>query len=73
MSDGSGEIIVKGGSCELHFEEGLFEKDPNDPKRHKHKKNHVNIRRIVITGNRNFDSGDIPGGFKGDVNITFKP
>ena len=73
MSDGSGEIIIKGGSCELHFEEGLFDKDPNDPKRHKHKKDQVNIRRIVITGNQNFDSSDIPGGFKGEVKITFKP
>lgn len=73
MSDGSGEIIIKGGSCEIHFDDGLFQKDSNDPKRHQHKHDHVNIRRIVIKGNQKFDSQDIPGGFKGEVRITFKP
>lgn len=73
MSDGSGEIIIKGGSCEIHFDDGLFKKDPNDPKRRKHSHDTLKIKRIVITGNQSFDSNDIPGGFRGEIKITCKP
>lgn len=82
-SDGSGEIIIKGGSCEIHFNDGVFDKDASEPgkQKHKHKKD-VKIRRIVITGNKlfdkdnivggSFDSGDIAGGFKGEITISYK-
>ena len=65
-----GDIIIKGGSCEIHFDDGLYKKDPSDPKRRKHSNATLRIKRIVITGNRQFDSQDIADGFKGDITIT---
>ena len=70
-SDGSGEIIIKGGSCEIHFDDGVLARDPTETKRRKHKHDTLKIKRIVITGNQSFDSNDIPGGFKGEIRIKY--
>lgn len=67
-----GVIIIKGGSCEIHFDDSVFKHDPTGQKR-KHKHDSLKIQRIVITGNQAFDSNDIPGGFKGEITITCKP
>ena len=72
-SDGSGEIIIKGGSCEINFDEGVFKQDSSETKRRKHKHDTWKIKRIVITGNQSFDSYDIPGGFKGEIKIICEP
>lgn len=72
MSDSSGEIIIRGGSCEIHFDDGLFQKDPGDPKKRKHKHDTLKIKRIVITGDHEFDSKDMPDGFRGEIRITCK-
>ncbi len=71
-SDSSGEIIIKGGSCEIEFADGIFDLDRSDRKRQKHKHKELKIHRIVITGNQSFDSGDINGGFKGEIKIKYK-
>ena len=68
-----GVIIIKGGSCEIHFDDDVFTHDPSSQNKRKHKHNTLRIQRIVIEGNRNFDSNDIPGGFKGEIRITCKP
>jgi hypothetical protein len=72
-SDSSGEIIIKGGSCEIEFEEGHFNKDTRNPRKpkHKHKRDDVLIRRIMIEGNQAFDSDEIPEGFKGQIRIMY--
>lgn len=71
-ADGSGEIIIKGGSCEIHFDDGVFDKETTSDKKQKHKhKKDVKINRIVITGTKSWDSGDITG-FKGDITIRYK-
>jgi len=67
-----GDIIIKGGSCEIHFDDGVFRKDPSDPRKRKHRHDTLKIKRIVITGNQQFDSNDIPGGFNGEIKITCK-
>jgi hypothetical protein len=72
MSEGSGEIIIKGGSCELHFNATAFEKDPNDPSRRVHKHDSHKIRSITISGDDRF-AGEYPHGFKGEIRITYKP
>jgi hypothetical protein len=78
-SDSSGEIIIKGGSCEIEFADGIFDlerySDPlnrSDRKKQRHKHKDYKIHRIVITGNQSFDSGDIKGGFKGEIKISYK-
>jgi len=67
-----GDIIIKGGSCEIHFDDAVFKKDLADPQKRKHRHDTLQIKRIVITGNQEFDSKDIPGGFKGEIRITCK-
>ncbi len=63
-----GDIIIKGGSAEIRFDHGLFKQDEKDPQKHKH--DTLKIKRIVISGDKGFDSGDTPNGFKGEIKIT---
>ena len=73
MSDGSGEIIIKGGSCEIYFNPEVFRQDPADPK--KHKTETLNIEQIVISGDGqvpDYDSGDITSKFQGTIKIICK-
>ena len=72
MADTGGDIIIKGGSCEIHFEDGLYTKDGDDPKRRIHKHVSYKIRRIEISGDDVF-KGDFPDGFEGEINIWCKP
>ncbi len=67
MANGS-DIIIRGGSCEIHFDHGTFKQDQNDPKKRKH--DTLKIKRIVISGDKSFDSGDTPNGFKGEIKIS---
>jgi hypothetical protein len=67
MANGS-DIIIKGGSCEIHFDHDSFKKDETDPGKRKH--DTLKIKRIVITGDHSFDSGDIPSGFRGEIRIS---
>lgn len=81
-ADSSGEIVIKGGSCEIHFDDSLFKKDSSDPKKLKHKHDKLMIKQIVIDGNTTLypvvidgktmlDSGEIAGGFKGEIRIKY--
>ena len=67
MANGS-DIIIKGGSAEIQFDHGLFQQDPANPRRRTH--DTLKITRIVISGEKNFDSNDIPDGFKGEIRIS---
>jgi hypothetical protein len=67
-----GVIIIKGGSCEIHFNDSVFKHDPSGMEKRKHKCDDLLIKRIVITGNQKFDSKDIPEGFKGEIRIICK-
>jgi hypothetical protein len=73
MADGAGEIIIRGGSCEIHYDNSHFEpnQDRTNPTRRAYRPD-VKIKRIVITGNRKFDSEDIDDGFVGDIKITYE-
>ena len=65
MAGGSGDIIIKGGSVEVIFEESLYPKTTGDPIVHQN--NSRKITRIVITGDISFDSGDHPEGLTCEV------
>jgi hypothetical protein len=64
------EIIIKGGSVELDYDEADFPKDNSDPKKHKNPTK--KITRVVITGDIKFDSGEQPGGLKCEIRTTCK-
>ena len=73
MSDGGGEIIIKGGSVKVLFDENVYKKDPNDPK--KHEDANRKITKIVIVdenGGERFNSGDNQGGLKWTVTVSTK-
>ena len=76
MSEGSGEIIIKGGSAEINFDPTLFEKDESDPKLHKHRNEGLKITQVIIEGGdeiiRNLESGINPDGFKGTIRVVLK-
>lgn len=65
MSNGS-DIIIKGGSAELHFDHSIYQQDPKAS--HRHQNENKKIVRVVITGDINFDSGEErPGGLKCEI------
>ena len=73
MSDGGGDIIIKGGSVDLDFDDSIFRKDPGDPK--KHENANRTITKITIVDENNnpiYDSGDQPSGLKWKVTVSTK-
>ena len=73
MGDGGGDIIIKGGSVDLQFDDTLYKKNPGDPKKHENATR--KITRIVVLddkGGEVFNSGDYPGGLKWTVTVTTK-
>lgn len=56
MADG-GDIIIKGGSCDLIFDDSIYPGDPKEPRKHPNKKGQKVIR-VQITGDITFDSGE---------------
>jgi hypothetical protein len=67
MDDGS-DIIIKGGSVELNYDEHFYPVDPSDPRRHK--SDNKKIVRIRITGDLDYDSGEHPNGLRCDITVV---
>ena len=71
MSDGSGEIIIKGGSVQVSFDTGLFVKEEGtDPASHKHETR--KITRVLVQdekGDPQYDSGPSAEGLKWTITI----
>jgi hypothetical protein len=62
MGDGGGDIIIKGGSVELTFNEGIYQKVSTDPSTYRNPNRQ--ITRVVVldeTGKVQFDSGASTG------------
>ena len=59
MGEGSGEIIIKGGSVELNFDDGIYQKVPTDPGTYRNQNRQ--ITRVLVEdqeGKVQFDSSD---------------
>ena len=72
MADGGGEIIIRGGSCEIYFDHSAFPVDENDPSKRKH--NTSNIKQIIISDDgyfENYDTGEHPNKFEGTIRIRY--
>lgn len=72
MAEGE-DIIIKGGSVELNFDDSLYGKNPNDP--NKHENANRKISKIVIVdenGTEKYNSGDSSNGLKWTVTISTK-
>lgn len=73
MSDGSGEIIVKGGSVDLQFDGTLYQRSLSDPA--KHGNPNRKITSIVIVdeeGTEKFNSGESSSGLRWTVTVHTK-
>lgn len=71
MSDTSGDIIIKGGSVDLNFDETTYPKDNGDPKSHKNA--NKKITRVTISGGGlEYDSGDQPSGLSCTIKVFCK-
>ncbi|HEV7680595.1 MAG TPA: hypothetical protein VGO68_00615 [Pyrinomonadaceae bacterium] len=66
-----GDIIIKGSSCEIQFNDLHFQKDENEALLAKHH-NDLRITRIVITGDATFTQ-DFTEGFTGEIIISYEP
>lgn len=68
MGDGGGDIIIKGGSIDVNFDDNLYLKNPADPRRHENASR--KITRITVvdeTTKTVYDSGDDPSGLSWTV------
>ena len=71
MGDGGGDIIIKGGSCDLIFSDDMYPPDAGDPSKHKNK-NNQKVVQVVITGDIKLDSGVNNNGLKFEIHVICK-
>lgn len=72
MSEGSSEIIIKGSSVTLTYDDTQFPKEPGDPKLHKN--DNRKITQIAIfdeSDNEKFSASD-NGGLRWTIKVTTK-
>ncbi|MFN2509812.1 MAG: hypothetical protein ABR568_00035 [Pyrinomonadaceae bacterium] len=67
MSNGTSDIIIKGGSAEVHFDDGIYEQDPTDP--NKYSNEDKKVMRVLITGDLSFDSGNKTEGWHCEITV----
>jgi hypothetical protein len=68
MSNGTADIIIKGGSAEVNFDDSIYQQDPQNPNRYQNQ--NKKIVRIVITGDRSFDSGFKAAGYQCEITVS---
>lgn len=63
MGDGGGDIIIKGGSVDVNFDETLYKKDPADPRKHENA-NRTITKITIVDENKEtvYDSGNNSAG-----------
>ena len=71
MSEGGGEIIIKGGSVQISFDGSLYLKESADPNSHTHQTR--KITRVQVSdegGASKFDSGTDKDGLKWTIRVS---
>jgi hypothetical protein len=66
-----GDIIIKGGSCEIEFNDQHFQKDDNEALLAKRTRNDLRITKIVITGDATFEEY-FATGFTGEIIVSYE-
>lgn len=64
MANG-GDIIIKGGSVELIYDDAVYLQNSAD--RNSHANSDKKITRIVISGDLTYDSGEFPNGVSCEI------
>jgi hypothetical protein len=66
-----GDIIIRGGSAEIHFNHDHFAKDGSDSKKRRH--DSARITRIEVEGAGAEDfKKTFPQGFKGTIKVSYE-
>ena len=65
---GGGDIIIKGGSVELIYDEAVYLRNSVNLKSHGNSDR--KITRIVISGDLTYDSGEFPSGLSCEIRTT---
>jgi hypothetical protein len=69
MSDTGSDIIIKGGSVDLSYDETTYPKDSTDPKSHRNA--NKKITRVTISGGGlDYDSGEHQGGVSCTIKVS---
>jgi hypothetical protein len=72
MAEGE-DIIIKGGSIELEFDDTVYPSNPSNPKRHQNPNR--KISRIVVVdenGGQKYDSGESQSGMRWTITVSTK-
>jgi hypothetical protein len=73
MGDGGTDIIIKGSSVHVNFDSSLYQKDPNDPKSHKHDDRKITRVRVEDeNGESLYDSETNEDGLKWTITVSTK-
>jgi hypothetical protein len=69
--NGGGDIIIRGGSVDLIFDEGIYQKSPANPKRHENANRKI-VKILILdeNGSAKFDSGDSQNGLKWTITVS---
>lgn len=71
MGEGSGEIVVKGGSVHVIFDNSLYLRDSNDPSAHKHEGRKITRIRVQDEkGQSVFDSDVNKDGLNWTITVS---
>jgi hypothetical protein len=66
-----GDIIIRGGSAEIHFDSAHFEKDTNDSKKRRHEGARITRIEVSGAGEKDFTKA-FPQGFKGTIRVSYE-
>lgn len=72
MAEGE-DIIIKGGSIELEFDDVVYPRNPSNPR--KHQNPNRKISRIVVVdenGGQKYDSGESQNGMRWTITVSTK-
>ena len=72
MAEGE-DIIIKGGSIELEFDDAVYPNNPSEPRRHKNPNRKIS-RIVVVDENdgQKYDSGESQNGMKWTITVSTK-
>jgi len=70
MGEGSGDIIIKGGSVAVNFDDTLYTKDPADPRKHENLNRKITRITIVDDNKQTVYDREDDNGLKWTITVS---
>lgn len=70
MGEGSGDIIIKGGSVDVNFDDTLYTKDPADPRKHENLNRKITRITIVDDNKQTVYDREDDNGLKWTITVS---